>query len=121
MKQFLNDTVTRQVKQDIINIQAGETDSYMQFMNNGMQCFSLCNSGGYSIIYDNTADRLIVAWAVRISVDNITGTLKGSWGNGYYYNNEGGNDLLTRYDIPSVVSLWLDKALELNELYANPL
>jgi hypothetical protein len=121
MKKDLLNTVIRQVKQDIINIQAGEVDSYLRFENNGMDCFSLCNSGGYSIIYDNTNDRLIVAWALRLSINFAFQVNKGSWGNGYYFNNNGGNDIIDRYEIDNVVSLWLDKAFELNEVYANPL
>ena len=110
MKKDLLNTIIGQVKQDIINIQAGEVDSYLRFQNNRMDCFSLCNSGGYSIIYDNTTDRLIVAWAVKLSIDFVLNEVKGSWGNGYYFDNNGGNDVIDRYNIGNVASLWIEKA-----------
>lgn len=121
MKKDLLNTIIGQVKQDIININAGEVDSYLRFQNNGMDCFSLCNSGGYSIIYDNTNDRLIVAWAVKLNIDFVLNEVKGSWGNGYYYNNEGGNDIIDRYCIAEVSDLFISKAFDLDEVYANPL
>ena len=68
MKKDLLNTIIGQVKQDIININAGEVDSYLRFQNNGMDCFSLCNSGGYSIIYDNTNDSWIVCEYVLTSI-----------------------------------------------------
>lgn len=110
MKKDLLNTIIGQVKQDIINIQANEIDSYLRFKNNGMDCFSLCNSGGYSIIYDNTNDRLIVAWAVKLNIDFVLNEVKGSWGNGYYFNNNGGNNVIDRYDIGNVSDLFIRKA-----------
>ena len=110
MKKDLLNTIIGQVKQDVININAGEIDSYLRFKNNGMDCFSLCNSGGYSIIYDNTNDRLIVAWAVKLNIDFTLNEINGSWGNGHYFNNNGGNDIIERYDIGNVSDLFIRKA-----------
>lgn len=112
MRKDLLNTIIGQVKQDIININAGEVDSYLRFKNNGMDCFSLCNSGGYSIIYDNTYDRLIVAFAVKLSIDFTLNEVNGSWGNGHYFDNNGGNDVIDRYNIGNVASLWIKKALD---------
>ena len=114
MRNDLLNTITRQVKQDIINIQANETYNYLRFKNNGRDCFSLCNSGGYSIIYDNTNDRLIVAWAVKLSIDFVLNEVNGSWGNGYYFDNNGGNDIIDRYDIGNVSDLFIRKAFEVS-------
>lgn len=110
MKKDLLNTIIGQVKQDIINIQANEVYSYLRFKNNRMDCFSLCNSGGYSIIYDNTNDRLIVAWAVRLNIDFTLNEVNGSWGSGYYFNNNGGNDIIDRYDIGNVSDFFIGKA-----------
>ena len=110
MKKDLLNTIIGQVKQDIININAGEIDSYLRFKNNGMDCFSLCNSGGYSIIYDNTNDRLIVAWAVKLNIDFTLNEVNGSWGSGYYYSNSGSNDIIDRYYIGIVSDFFISKA-----------
>ena len=114
MRNDLLNTIIRQVKQDIINIQANETDNYLRFKNNDMDCFSLCNGGGYSIIYDNTNDRLIVAWAVKLSIDFVLNEVNGSWGNGHYFNNNSGNDIIDRYDIGKVSDLFISKAFEVS-------
>ena len=110
MKKDLLNTIIGQVKQDVININAGEIDSYLRFKNNGMDCFSLCNSGGYSIVYDNSNDRLIVAWAVKLNIDFTLNEINGSWGNGYYFNNNGGNNVIERYDMGNVSDLFIRKA-----------
>ena len=114
MRNDLLNTITRQVKQDIININANETDSYLRFKNSGMDCFSLCNSGGYSVIYDNTNDRLIVAWAVKLSIDFVLNEVNGAWGNGHYFDNNGGNNIIDRYDIGKVADLFIRKAFEVS-------
>ena len=87
---------------------------YTRFINNGMECFVIATSGGYHVIYDNSHDRLIVAWLVRLYGHELIGdTLNviGDWGQGYYFNNKGGNDLMTRYNIGTVAELFIRKAL----------
>ena len=110
MKKDLLNTIIGQVKQDVININAGEIYSYLRLKNNGMDCFSLCNIGGYSIIYDNTNDRLIVAWAVKLNNNFKLKSVNGSWDSSYYFDNNGGNDIIERYDIGNVSDLFIRKA-----------
>lgn len=105
----LNEAITKQVKQGIVDAQAGDTVT-VKFENDGMTCHLLASCGGYFIIYDSSADRLVVAWALRLS-KNSDEIVKGSWGNGYYFLNNGGNDLIERYEIHEVVELFIQKAL----------
>ena len=87
---------------------------YTRFINNGMECFIVATSGGYHVIYDNSHDRLIVAWLVRLYGHELMGdTLNviGDWGQGYYFDNNGGDDLMTRYDIEEVARMFIKKAL----------
>ena len=106
----LNPAIERQVKQGIIDAQAGDTVT-VKFENNSMTCHLLASCGGYFIIYDSTADRLIVAWSLRLANDSINNKVIGDWGNGYYFDNNGGNDIVTRYDIKEVVKLFIEKSL----------
>lgn len=91
---------------------------YVRFNNNSMACYILATSGGYSVIYDDTNDRLIVAWLVRLfghefGDDGITLFNKGDWGQGYYFMNNGGNDLISRYELDKVAELFIEKAFGL--------
>jgi hypothetical protein len=108
----LFDRVYADTKQAVIDINANETDCYTRFFNGSFELFMIANAGGYSILFDRTNDRMIVAWALRLNGSNTDDTIKGSWGNGYYFMNEGGNDLATRYDLIKVVDLFINKALK---------
>lgn len=99
----------------LADIQGAYTKDYTRFINNGMECFILMTSGGYHLIYDNSADRLIVAWLVRLYGHEFASdgslNIKGDWGQGYYFMNNGGDDLMSRYDIDKAVELFIKKAL----------
>lgn len=118
MTKQLFDRLLKDTKQALIDIQAGETRFYTRFRNNQHDLFVIASSGGYSIIYDNCCDKMIVAWSVRLvyktdTFDEILDKtcLIGDWGQGYYFDNNGGNDLVERYDLVSVVELFIKKAL----------
>lgn len=110
----LFDRLLKDTKQGIINIDSNETQSYTRFINNGMECFIIATSGGYHVIYDNSNDRLIVAWLVRLYGHEFMGdtlNIKGDWCQGYYFENKGGNDIVDRYDLINVIELFVKKAL----------
>lgn len=111
----IKETIVDDVKQAIIDIQAGEEDCFMKFLNNGMVGYSIACSGGYSIIYDCTNDRLVVAWLLKVRGSNIHDCIDGSWGQGYYFDNNGGSYLNERYDIDRVVDLFVRKALGIRD------
>ena len=99
---------------DRLNDSNAFKNDYTRFINNGMECFIVATSGGYHVIYDNSHDRLVVAWLVRLYGHEFMGdTLNviGDWGQGYYFNNNGGNDLMSRYEIEKVARMFIKKAL----------
>lgn len=107
MTNLKNDMFNRildDVKSDLKDIETGCIDRFFNFENSGMECFVLATAGGYSIVYDRTNDRMIVAYALHSRGNN-----KGDWGQGYYFMNDGGNDLNNRYNLVDVVELWLNK------------
>lgn len=108
--------IEKNIKMAIDRLNDGKAfkNDYTRFINNGMECFVIATSGGYHVIYDNSNDRLIVAWLVRLYGHEFMGdTLNviGDWGQGYYFNNNGGNDLMSRYEIEEVARLFIKKAL----------
>lgn len=117
MKNDLQVRIEKNIKMaiDRINDYCNDfTKDYTRFINNGMECFILMTSGGYHVIYDNSNDRLIIAWLVRLYGHEFMGdtlNVVGDWGQGYYFNNNGGNDLMSRYDIGRAVELFIKKAL----------
>lgn len=111
MTNELFERVLRDTKQAVIDINAGETYNYIRFFNHKDEMILIATSGGYSIIKDNTNDRMIVAWCLRLNGSNIDDTIKGDWGQGYYFDNDGGNDLVSRYELNDVVDLFIKKAL----------
>lgn len=111
MKNDLLNSMIKTIKQGIIDAQSGDTTT-IEFENNGMTCHLLNKINNYNIVYDSTNDRLIIAWALELHGDFSTG-LKGSWGNGNYFMNEGGNDLIERYQIAEVADTFNKKALDL--------
>ena len=111
MKNDLFNSMIKTIKQGIVDAQSGDTMT-IEFENNGMTCHLLNKINDYSIIYDSTNDRLVIAWALELHGDFSTG-LKGSWGNGQYFMNIGGNDLIERYQIAEVASAFNKMALDL--------
>lgn len=96
----------------IASVDAGE-DYGVTFYNDNYRMVSLASAGGYNIIYDVNFDRLIVAWCLKMSVDRQTSELKGSWGQGYYFDTEatGNTTLRDRYKVDEVVEMFTKKAL----------
>lgn len=104
-KTSIDETLEIALRQMVVN--ATSNDEYnagIQFQNHDMKCFSMISMGDYGIVYDSTHDRLIVVWGLHIR-DNR----QGDWGQGYYFDNNGGNDLNSRYQIKEVIRLLLDK------------
>lgn len=112
MKKDLLNAIIGNLKQDVIDVNAGDTVT-AKFENNGMTCHILAAGGGYFVIFDSTNDRMVVAWSLRLDKDATTDKVKGSWGNGYYFDNNGGNDIIDRYELPQVADLFIKKAYDL--------
>ena len=112
---LISEVIVDDVKQAIIDIQSGEDDRYMKFLNNGLVCYSIACSGIYSIISDYTNDMFLVAWLLKVQGANTHDCIDGSWGQGYYFENNGGNYIFERYDVGAVVDLFLRKAFGIKD------
>lgn len=96
----------------IASVDNGE-DVGVMFYNGSDRMVSLMSAGGYNVIYDINHDRLVVAWCLRLSVDRMTAEIKGSWGQGYYFDVDevGCTSIRNRYKVDEVVDLFSKKAL----------
>lgn len=104
MKNTLLNGMIAELKQAMIDEAAGELVNQFEFTNHGDRFKVIAQVGAWSVIYDCSRDRLIVAWALKPFNDGT-----GAWGNGFYFDNEGGNDLIERYKIDDVASFFIDK------------
>ena len=112
MKKDLLNSVIGKIKQGIIDVEAKDA-TYISFKNNDINCHILASCGGYSVIFDSINDRLIVVWCLKIWKSCIDGSITGGWGNGHYFDNNGGNDIIERYNIDDVANLFIEKGLGL--------
>lgn len=111
MKQ-LKQRLVEELIAGIISVDNGE-DVGVMFYNGNDRMVSLMSAGGYNVIYDINHDRLVVAWCLKLSVDRMTAELKGSWGNGYYFDVDeiGCTSIRNRYKVDEVANLFSKKAL----------
>lgn len=112
MMKKLEQRLVDEVVTGIVSVDRGE-DVGVMFYNGNDRMVSLMSAGGYNVIYDINHDRLVVAWGLKLSVDRMTAELKGSWGQGYYFDVDeiGCTSVRNRYKVDEVVSLFGKKAL----------
>lgn len=79
------------------------------FYNRADRMYCLHSINGYSIIYDFSNDRMVVAYNLKIHTELGTMIVLGEWTQGYYFDNEADNDLSIRYELENVVNLFLEK------------
>lgn len=97
------------IKQAVVDIDAGETDAYMVFRNNGAKFYLINMIGSHSLLYSPSNGFLVLAWGLRTQKDICDDLLQCSWGNGIYFNAEYPSYIDDKYDWDTISKYVIDK------------